>query len=298
MRSRPPSKSVRWLLVSAVLFGMSLTLGCRRAPKQTESPTPLPDTWQFDSDDPTYPELPPPASNPQAIPPMPGAAAMRPYDAHEDFGGFTTTPATQLVAGSELLPDFDAELSSPRETLPDAESLLPESGASEFVYQNTLELPPLSSLDAEAPRLPGVDPSSIDALHSDDAVPLALALRTPSEAPVSLDPLQFVIDLEQDSLESAADRVSSVSSEPVAPHLTETAELPRIVATPETSRGRVSSVAEWPQSGVPHGMIISPGPTTEKWAAPPIALDVIRSRVQPPRRLSERNLDWETGRTE
>lgn len=302
MRLSSSSISARWLLVPAVLLGMTLTLGCRRTPKQTDSPTPLPDSlqpnnWQFDSDYPTYPELPPPSPNLQPIPPLPEAAALRPYDAHEEFGGFTTRPSTQLVAGTEDLPEFDDGFRL-HEFEPDTTPELPGPFETEFTDQAAPSLPPSPSLDMVAPLLPSDDLLANDNLLGDVAVPLAVALRTRSSDPVSLDPLQFVIDLEHEPQDAETTPSTPSLSAPQMSLQSSTTELPRIQGAPEISRSRSPSVLEWPQSGLPHGMVISPGPTTEKWAPRQVAIDVLPVRPLPPQRLSDVKWNWESSRTE
>lgn len=215
--------SLRSITACAAIAVVALA-GCRQLGTRSSSPTPLPSAPEA----PAYSPSPDLGPSLQEIPPLPPAAARRSSPQQSPIA----IPESQLgMASTEDAPNID----------PVGAEDSPEDD------DNLVSLiPPAAIDDSELVPLPRD-------LEDEDTV-LETTPRLAASAIVELDVAEFLAELEQTP--SPVKAVTVTDDDISAP-----APLKPVVASPVTSHQNVTNIEAWPPQGLPHGIVITPGPT-------------------------------------
>jgi|GEM_PF-4036255 len=244
-----------WL--AGLLCLMLVTCGCQQLRKRDAqsvpmSPPPYEVAPEFGA-----PSQPTPLSAPMLppaedleIPPLPGTAAAGSMGGPR-LGGFTPPPTY----------DDLPELSMPDDDLND-------SSAPRIRPTSNAELDITSRDEREFP--------------SEEPVLLREFLKSRPQQVVELDADLFRLELEAENLESP------VVPQLAAPAIATGLALQPVVIQPLAPKSPGRDAPEWPTGGVPHEIIVTPGPSVQKWVDEPVR----RVQGAMPRRLAEDNSDW------
>lgn len=292
---------------SGLLFVCAATLltGCRQAPKQPTSPTPLPgyhmdapeftpgsqtlpSPQTFPNLQPVYPSQPPsiPPAGDVELPPLPGTSAL-------------PAPRSGMAApvadwdDVPLLPIPGADNTGVHRVRPISDSR-PMTDAAPAPLVDEI-LPPLPL--ADEPYL------SIDDQQSTSDEPLRIRNvgETATPVPVILDRQLFLMEL-------LADDADDLLPAPVTAWRSTTAALDGTARTTSLPEPLVRSlppsmpertVMDWPASGIPFDMVITPGPiaqrpTADGWRPTSSAPQYVDRSSDTPRRLANTQDETDT----
>lgn len=237
--------------------------GCQQVQKRNATTSPsvnpsyesLPDFGSPIQPTPLQAPVLPAPDNDLEIPPVPGSAKRERLN-DSKIGGFTLPALT----------DLEDE---------------PRTLASDWFGETTDQV----QTTAGEEELDLLIPDDLD-LVAEEPVLLRDFLKSKPAPLVELDPDLFRLELEADALE-----LPVPLPELAAPIISEAVAQPIVTQTFPQSAGGGAAPA-WPAEGVASGIIITPGPSVQKWVDerryPAVAI--------PPRRLADDNSDW-AGRT-